>query len=149
MKVVVCILLSLPLLACFRAEQYITDVGDTLTSETATIYVINPNSSSGGSENNLIYLDEYLIGRIGSNTHIRTTVATGAGKQYSIRTSARPAGKYAFLVEPNTIQYFEFEVTDRENNNTLPLLRKLSEEDGRLLRSRVPDTVAYRPKSAL
>ena len=113
------------------------------------MYVINPNASSGGGENNMIYLDEYLIGRIGGNTHIKTTVATGAGKEYAIRTSARPAGKYAFLVEPNTIHYFEFEVTDQENNNTLPLLRKLSEEDGRLLLSQVPDTVAYRPKAAM
>ena len=148
MKVIVYILLAVPLVSCFRAEQYITDVGDTLTSETATIFVINPNASSGGAENNMIYLDEYLIGRIGGNTHIKTTVATGAGKEYAIRTSARPAGKYAFLVEPNTIHYFEFEVTDRENNNTLPLLRKLSEVDGRLLLSQVPETVAYRPKAA-
>ena len=149
MKVIVYILLAVPLVSCFRAEQYITDVGDTLTSETATIFVINPNASSGGAENNMIYLDEYLIGRIGGNTHIKTTVATGAGKEYAIRTSARPGGKYSFLVGPNTIHYVEFEVTDLENNNTLPLLRKVSEEDGKLLLSQVPDTVAYRPKGAM
>ena len=148
MKIAAWLILALSLVSCFRAEQYITDVGNTITSETATIYVINPNASSGGAENNMIYLDEYLIGRIGGNTHIKTTVATGAGKEYAIRTSARPAGKYAFPVQPNTIHYFEFEVTDQENNNTLPLLRKLSEEDGRLLLSQVPETVAYRPKAA-
>lgn len=146
MNHLLCLLVFLGLTSCYRPAQYLTDVGETLTADTAVVYVINPSATTGGPENNLIYIDDFLVGRIGRNAHLKVRVVPGSDGEVSIRTSARPNGIYAFPVAPNSTHYFEYETSERENAQDLPLLRKLSEEDGKLILSQVPAAVPYRPR---
>ncbi len=146
MKYIVLLVLAITTFSCFNGAQYMNEVGDITNSETATIYVINPTFNIGLASENKIYIDGLLIGEIGRNTHIETVVAIGEGREVSIKTSARPGSDYEFNVDPNSIHYFEYHDDPSLNARTIPVLRKLSEEDGKLLLSQVPEEVRYKPK---
>ena len=148
MRIFILMLLAIASSSCYNGVQYLTDVGDTLTTETTTIFVINPANTTGGTLDTEIFINGYAVGRIGRNTHLKTTVAVGGDREVSIRTEARPNGNYTFPAPPNSVHYFEYETDPREDSPSRPLLRKLSEEDGRLLLAQVPGEVVYRPKKS-
>ena len=148
MKFIVLALLAIGTTSCYNSVQYLTEVGDTLNADTATLYIINPTNNTGGTLSTKIFINGSVVGKMGRNSHLKATVAIEPDGEISIRTEARPNGIYTFPAAPNSVHYFEYETDSRENIPSLPLLRKLSEEDGRLVLAQVPAEAVYRPRES-
>jgi hypothetical protein len=71
------ILLSVLIAGCAPTSQFQAYPGDLANKDSATIHVVRENSMFGAMITAPVYVDKFLLGRIGPGGYLKTSIPTG------------------------------------------------------------------------